>query len=105
MKRPVTALALSVHGSISEIPAAERAGLGYYPKLLLAVPFTPATGRRLLVAAGEPRETAAAALVAGARALAEAEGLRSIHVLFAQADEAASVERAVNDPPLPGEGP
>jgi len=74
--------------------AAERAGLGYYPKLLLAVPFTPVTGRRLLVAAGEPREPAVAALIAGARALADAEGLRSIHVLFAQADEAALVERA-----------
>ncbi len=74
--------------------AAERAGLGYYPKLLLAVPFTPASGRRLLVAAGEPRERAVAALVAGARALADAEGLRSIHVLFAQEDEAASLERA-----------
>jgi len=74
--------------------AAERAGLGYYPKLLLAVPFTPASGRRLLVAAGEPRERAVAALVAGARALADDEGLRSIHVLFAQEDEAASLERA-----------
>jgi uncharacterized protein len=74
--------------------AAERAGLGYYPKLLVAVPFTPVTGRRLLVAAGESREMAAAALIAGARALAEAEGLRSIHVLFAQEDEAALLERA-----------
>ena len=73
--------------------AAERAGLGYYPKLLVAVPFTPVTGRRLLVAAGEPREPAVAALVAGARALADAEGLRSIHALFAQADEAALLER------------
>src|SRR5512139_1657163 len=30
--------------------AAERAGLAYYPKLLVGVPFTPATGTRLLVA-------------------------------------------------------
>jgi len=74
--------------------AAERSGLGYYPKLLLAVPFTPVTGRRLLVAAGEPRANAVAALLAGARALAEAEGLRSIHVLFAQEDEANLLERA-----------
>ena len=37
------------------MPAAERAGIPYYPKLVVGVPFTPATGRRLLVAAGEDR--------------------------------------------------
>jgi predicted N-acyltransferase len=74
--------------------AAERAGLPYYPKLLLAVPLTPATGRRLLVAAGEPRPAAAAALLAGARALADEEGYRSIHVLFAAEDEAAALAGA-----------
>ncbi|GEJ55353.1 GNAT family N-acetyltransferase [Anaeromyxobacter diazotrophicus] len=74
--------------------AAERAGLDYYPKLLLAVPFTPATGRRLLVAAGEPRGPAASALLAGARALAEEEGYRSVHVLFAAEDEAAALAGA-----------
>lgn len=74
--------------------AAERAGLPYYPKLLLAVPLTPATGRRLLVAAGEPRPAASAALLAGARALADEEGYRSIHVLFAAEDEAAALARA-----------
>ena len=35
--------------------AAERAGVRYYPKLVLAAPFTPATGRRVLVAPGEDR--------------------------------------------------
>src|SRR5512140_131160 len=43
--------------------AAERAGLGYYPKLAVTVPFTPATGRRFLVAAGEERRPLVAALV------------------------------------------
>jgi uncharacterized protein len=74
--------------------AADRAGLDYYPKLLFAVPFTPVTGRRLLVAPGEPREAAALALLAGARALAEAEGYRSVHVLFAAEDEAGALGRA-----------
>ena len=74
--------------------AAERARLGYYPKLVLAVPFTPATGRRLLVAPGQPRAPAAAALLAGARALAEAEGYRSVHVLFAAEDEASALDGA-----------
>jgi uncharacterized protein len=67
--------------------AAERAGIPYYPKLVLTVPFTPATGRRLLVAAGEDRRAAAAALLAGARELAREERLRSVHVLFAAEDE------------------
>src|SRR5690606_26246455 len=35
--------------------AAERVGLRYYPKLVLTVPFTPATGRRVLVAPQEDR--------------------------------------------------
>src|SRR5262245_58449466 len=30
-------------------------GVDYFPKLIVAVPFTPATGPRLLVAPGEPR--------------------------------------------------
>ncbi len=72
--------------------AAERAGLGYFPKLVLGVPFTPATGRRLLVAPGEDRSEAVRALVAAARALADEEGLRTIQVLFPGAEEAAELE-------------
>lgn len=34
--------------------AAQRAGIAYYPKLLVGVPFTPVTGERLLVAADAP---------------------------------------------------
>src|SRR6266496_5431940 len=57
--------------------AAHQAGVRYYPKLVLTVPFTPATGRRLLVAGGEDRPASVRALVGGARLLAEEEGLRS----------------------------
>ncbi len=73
--------------------AAQQGGVPYYPKLLLTVPFTPASGRRLLVAAGEDRVLAARSLVSAARALAEEEGMRSVHVLFATSDEAAELER------------
>ena len=58
-----------------------RAGLDYYPKLQVCVPFTPATGRRLLVAAdADPlaRET----LIAGLRAWREKVEASSIHVTF-----------------------
>ena len=61
--------------------AYEQAGLGYYPKLVSAVPFTPAPSRRLLLA--DPDDTAAAdALVQGAIALAERTACSSLHVLF-----------------------
>jgi hypothetical protein len=74
--------------------AAERAGIPYYPKLLLSVPFTPATGRRVLVAAGERRGELVAAVADGARRLAEDEGLHGVHALFADASEARELEDA-----------
>jgi hypothetical protein len=43
--------------------AASRAGIPYYPKLVVGVPFTPATGRRLLGAEGEDRSAMARAVV------------------------------------------
>jgi uncharacterized protein len=67
---------------------AARARIPYYPKLILSVPFSPVTGRRLLVAPGRERLPAVRALVEGARALAEKSGASSVHVLFALPDEA-----------------
>ena len=72
--------------------AYERAGLAYYPKLVAAVPFTPATGRRLLVADGD--EEAAGALLDAAVAFARDEGYSSLHVLFPTADELARLRAA-----------
>ncbi len=66
--------------------AYEQAGLRYYPKLVSAVPFTPAASRRLLLA--DPDDLAASrALVEGAITLAERTGCSSLHVLFPTADE------------------
>ncbi|QAY96872.1 GNAT family N-acetyltransferase [Methylovirgula ligni] len=61
--------------------AYERAGLDYYPKLQVAVPFTPATGRRLLVARGAGDE-AQAALILGLRKWREQAQASSIHITF-----------------------
>ena len=61
--------------------AYHRAGLPYYPKLQVAVPFTPVTGRRLLVGAGQG-EGARQTLVAGLRALREKAGASSLHITF-----------------------
>lgn len=62
--------------------AYERAGGRYYPKLLAAVPFTPVTGPRLLVAPGVDAESTRAALIQGAVQFAEQVGVSSLHVTF-----------------------
>jgi len=66
--------------------AYHRAGLKYYPKLQVAVPFTPATGRRLLVAPGHG-EGARQALVAGLRTWRGRLEASSIHITFPTRDE------------------
>jgi predicted N-acyltransferase len=58
--------------------AFERSGGRYYPKLQLSVPFTPATGPRLL--ARTP--AAAAALIEAAQGITEANSLSSAHATF-----------------------
>ncbi|WP_372425769.1 GNAT family N-acetyltransferase [Salinarimonas chemoclinalis] len=62
--------------------AYERAGGRYYPKLQVSVPFTPATGPRLLVRPGERAEEAGATLVAGLKALRAQANASSIHLTF-----------------------
>ncbi|WP_245430840.1 GNAT family N-acetyltransferase [Rhodoplanes roseus] len=62
--------------------AYERAGGQYYPKLQVSVPFTPATGRRFLVAPGPQAEFAQAALADGLRALCERDDASSVHITF-----------------------
>ena len=65
-------------------------GLEYYPKLVLGVPFTPASGARLLVRPGLDATRMRAALIAAIREYAEAQGFSSIHALFVdEADRAA----------------
>ena len=61
--------------------AYERAGGRYYPKFQIAVPFTPATGRRLLTRPGY-EDTGRAALIEGARDVALRNGLSSLHITF-----------------------
>lgn len=72
--------------------AAERAGIRYYPKLLVAVPFTPATGPRLLAHPHEDATEVRRALVAGLTALQSERGASSTHVLFCTDAEASALE-------------
>jgi len=67
--------------------AYENAGGRYYPKLQMAVPFTPATGRRFLTRPGF-EETGQAALVQGAVQLAAENQLSSLHITFCTEAEA-----------------
>lgn len=60
----------------------ERAGGRYYPKLLSAVPFTPATGPRLLSHPDADAGTVREALLQGAVGLAEQAGVSSLHINF-----------------------
>jgi predicted N-acyltransferase len=71
--------------------AYERTGRPYYPKLVAAVPFTPATGRRILLRPGAPTAVADA-LLAGARDAALALEASSIHFLFPTDDERRLLE-------------
>ncbi len=68
--------------------AYERAGGRYYPKLQVSVPFTPATGPRLLIRNGIEREQIESALASGLVALCEATKASSVHVTFAREREA-----------------
>lgn len=74
--------------------AYDRAGGHYYPKIQVSVPFTPATGPRLLVAAGEQAVAARAILVAGLEALRRETGASSIHATFATEGDLAALEPA-----------
>ncbi|WP_306015763.1 GNAT family N-acetyltransferase [Oceanicaulis sp. MMSF_3324] len=58
--------------------ALERAGVAYYPKLLTAIPFTPATGRRVLSPDPDIRQ----ALIQAGRYAARELDLSSWHILF-----------------------
>jgi predicted N-acyltransferase len=62
--------------------AYERAGGVYYPKLQISVPFTPATGRRLLVPAGPNAAPIRDGLVAGLLELCRRHEASSVHFTF-----------------------
>ena len=60
-----------------------RASGSYYPKLQVAVPFTPATGRRLLVRDTANSESIARALASGLVEICKICGASGVHVTFA----------------------
>ncbi|MEZ4436589.1 MAG: GNAT family N-acetyltransferase [bacterium] len=72
--------------------AAHRAGMPYYPKLLVAAPFSPVGGRRFLVPRDEAPEVREALLV-GAREMVAREPATGLHLLYVTEEEADFLER------------
>lgn len=72
--------------------AAEEAGIRYYPKLLVGVPFTPVSGHRLLTAPGEDRDTLVRVLARALHGIRSRMELSSVHVNFCTAEEAAVLQ-------------
>lgn len=67
--------------------AYERSGGEYYPKLICAIPFTPATGPRLLVKDGQDTKTCASALCSAAIAIVKQQQWSGAHWLFPLKEE------------------
>lgn len=67
--------------------AFERAGGRYYPKLQSAIPFTPATGPRLMAAIGQDDSAIQTALAGGLRQVADELGVSSAHATFVPEEE------------------
>jgi predicted N-acyltransferase len=59
-----------------------RMGLSYYPKLVSAIPFTPATGPRICISPDRDPATVYQALLSAIRQFAERQNISSWHLLF-----------------------
>ena len=73
--------------------AAHRAGIRYYPKMLVGVPFTPVTGRRFLTADAEDRGALIRLLGQALAKIAADNKISSVHVNFCLADERQALEQ------------
>jgi len=72
-----------------------RAGLSYYPKLSLAIPFTPTTGQRVLIREDVPdKDELVGGILQEALQHAKSEGHSSYHVLFHTAEEDKYFEKS-----------
>jgi predicted N-acyltransferase len=73
---------------------ADRMGLTYYPKLILAVPFTPATGHRVLWHPSVERKQVVTVIAKALRTITHEMNVSSAHVLFPEEAEARLWEEA-----------
>lgn len=73
--------------------AAHQAGIQYYPKMLVGIPFTPVTGHRFLTAAGEDRGQLICFMGQALAKIAADNKISSAHVNFCLADEREALEQ------------
>jgi predicted N-acyltransferase len=71
--------------------AAQQAGIEYYPKMLVAAPFTPATGIRFLTAPGSDRRSLIQLLGKTLQQICRQNEFSSVHVNFCLPDEAEAL--------------
>lgn len=69
----------------------QRSGLDYYPKLVTAIPFTPATGPRLCTGPGLDSVQAYGVALRAIRRLAQQRGISSWHLLFPEQEVATQL--------------
>ncbi len=73
--------------------AYERSGADYYPKLICAAPFTPATGPRLLVHPDHDYQQCTSALLSAAIAVTDQQNLSGMHWLFPTSEQADLMDK------------
>ncbi|NEV61308.1 N-acetyltransferase [Thiorhodococcus minor] len=73
--------------------AYERSGRRYYPKLVIASPYTPATGPRILTGQAQGGDERARAIAQGSIQIAERLGVSSLHWLFTAHEETRQLEQ------------
>ena len=64
-----------------------RNGLEYYPKLVSSIPFTPATGPRILFSNNSKREVIVNKISESLKKLSEDQKFSSVHILLAEKEE------------------
>jgi len=72
--------------------AAQHAGIRYYPKMLVGVPFTPVTGHRFVTAAGEDRSQLIQFMGEALAKIALDNKISSVHVNFCLEDEREALQ-------------
>jgi hypothetical protein len=72
--------------------AAHDAGLKYFPKMLVGIPFTPHSGRRFLISNAANRAATIKILGSALVSLCRDNDLSSVHVNFCEADEASTLK-------------
>ncbi|MGB5224990.1 MAG: GNAT family N-acetyltransferase [Arenicellales bacterium] len=71
----------------------QQCGLAYYPKLIVAVPFSPVSGQRILIADGYAKEQVINGLHQAAIDFAKEASYSSLHYLFPTSDECSYLQQ------------